>query len=201
LKLKLVITQQTPPGGWPYTDPDTGRKFNHYVLQVLKQDVRNHRKANNLPVAPDLNDQIEDQICKSVPPEWCGGVGSESRLPPLSFSQAIHGTALLMDWVAHGTPLVDQAEANSRSRTCAHCYANSGIEGCSNCSMDKLRELVVRIVGNKRTEGDDMIQACKICGCALKAKVWVPLNILQRHLSAEQNEQFPEWCWCKKSPP
>lgn len=198
MNLRLVITQTSPPGGWYYKDPETGREFRPVAWNDMLPMIIQHRKANNLPISTMLRDNVEAQVCKHVPPEWCGNITIQDRVAPLTFAQVLQGTAVLMDWMSHGANIVSQSEANDRSRTCAHCHYNSGIEGCSTCSMGKVRELVGRIVGQRTTQGDAMIQACKICGCALKAKVWIPLDVLQRHMSAEQNNAFPEWCWCKK---
>lgn len=162
--------------------------------------IKAQRKANNLPIPANLREQVEEQVCQHVPPEWCEGRDPKKHpVEPLTFEQALSGTAVMIDWMLHGAKIIEQKEADERSKICAHCHFNSGISGCSNCSMGRVRELVAKIVGNKVTVGDGRIQACKICGCALKAKVWIPLDILQKHMSAEQNDQFPEWCWCKKT--
>jgi len=200
LKLKLVITQQGPPGGWYYKDPETGREFKPVAFDDMLGMIKAQRKANNLPIPANLREQVEEQVCQHVPPEWCEGRDPKKHpVEPLTFEQALSGTAVMIDWMLHGAKIIEQKEADERSKICAHCHFNSGISGCSNCSMGRVRELVAKIVGNKVTVGDGRIQACKICGCALKAKVWIPLDILQKHMSAEQNDQFPEWCWCKKT--
>ncbi len=198
MTLKLQITGTGPPGGWYYKDPETGREFRPVAWNDMLPEIQAHRRANNLPISTALREQVEEQVCKHVPPEWCGNAQVQGRVEPLTFQQVLSGTAVLIDWMKSGANIVSQNEADERSRTCAHCHYNSGISGCSNCSMGKVRELVGRIVGPRTTQGDSMIQACKICGCSLKAKVWIPLDILQRHMTAEQNSAFPEWCWCKK---
>lgn len=202
MKLELVITQEGPPGGWYYKDPETGREFKPVAFDDMLTMIKAHRRANNLPIPANLKEQVEEQVCQHVPPEWCQGRDPKKHpVEPLNFDQALQGTAVLGSLLVHlamGKSFVDQDEANRRARICYNCHYNTGISGCSNCSMGKVREAVSKIVGDRTTEGESRLQACKICGCALKAKVWFPLEILQKHMSAEQNEQFPEWCWCKK---
>jgi hypothetical protein len=201
MKLELIIRNTGPPGGWYYKDPETGREFRPVAWNDMLPEITAHRKANNLPISATLKEQVEEQVCRHVPPEWCGNLEVQGRVAPLSFDQVLQGTAVLRDVVLHlikGGLLVDQNMANDRGRICAHCHYNSGIAGCASCSMGKLRELIVKIVGQRVSSADNMIQACNICGCALKAKIWIPLDILQKHLSDDQNAAFPEWCWCKR---
>ena len=48
LRLKNASASQFPPGGWPFTDPKTGRKFNGWegTPQMIAVKVVEHRRAN-----------------------------------------------------------------------------------------------------------------------------------------------------------
>ncbi len=208
MTLKLQITGTGPPGGWYYKDPETGREFRPVAWNDMLPAIKEHRRANNLPIPSMLREQVEDQVCKHVPPEWCGNVAVQGRVTPLTFAEVIQGTLLLSEVVARAiasklfgtkSPFVEQITANDRTRVCAHCHYNTGIQGCSSCNLGKLYAIVTQIVGQRTTSGSEMLNACKICKCALKAKVWIDQAILQRHLSDDQNAAFPEWCWAKKN--
>ncbi len=205
MTLKLVITQTAPPGGWYYKDPDTGREFRPVAYNDLRPEVNRHRKANGL--GPVTKEAIDQQVCLHVPPEWCGNAQAEGRVSPVTFAEIIQGTMLLAEVVGRAvlsklfglqSPFVQQQDADSRARTCAHCHYNAGIQGCTSCNLGKLHAIVETIIGKRTAQGSQLLNACKICKCALKAKVWIEHPILQRHLSDDQNAALPEWCWCKK---
>jgi hypothetical protein len=54
-----------PPGGWRYTQPETGFVFTDSSMQGLMDKVAQHRLANKLP-AGDPEQDISEQIIKAT---------------------------------------------------------------------------------------------------------------------------------------
>lgn len=198
----IGLKSEVPPGGFRYTQRETATQITAPDWGELVAKVKGHRRANGLPVTPNIEEEIENQLCEILPPGICmrDGEGmARGHFPGgLSFEQVKRGTATLVEWFLGGSQKVSRDEATGRARVCAACHYNQHPSGCSACSQGSLRELVQRIVGGETILGEHLLEACLICGCSLKAKIWLPLEVIQKHTSTEMNGQFPEWCWCKK---
>lgn len=59
----------TPPGGWRFTDPETGHEMYMSTWENLLNQAANHRVYKNLPLE-DLDNLIQDQICAKLDPKW-----------------------------------------------------------------------------------------------------------------------------------
>jgi hypothetical protein len=63
--------------------------------------------------------------------------------------------------------------------------------------MSALKEAVNVVVGGAATAYDSQLQSCKVCGCSLKAKIHLPLDILRDNLTDAQMNALPQACWLK----
>ena len=61
----------SPPGGWHYTQPETGVKFYMLGLEALQHAVKQHRVANGLYLASDWVEKWMDEICQQNPYANC----------------------------------------------------------------------------------------------------------------------------------
>ena len=201
MNLRLYNYGETPPGGWRYKEPETGFWVEAPTWPDLKRAVRKHRLANNLPIPLGLDATIEQQLCEIVPPEYCQG-DSQYTLAPAhapTLAEAIQGTKVIFDWWLHGKQRIPAAEAERRAITCMRCHFNMPAAGCTNCSLAKLREVTTELVASYAIPHDPILYVCTLCGCSLQAKVRMPLDLLQRHVSDSQNARLPSWCWLKKA--
>lgn len=209
MPLKLNNHSVSPPGGWSYRVAETGQRFrNHPTPESLRRALASHCKLHNLPLPTDA--QIEDQLCKALGPaaaDWC--VDSESgeaqRAYPgmaactLTFTQVLSATRTLFSWLVKGRKRVEGAEAERRARICSTCTENQIVHGCTSCSMPALKEAVNQVVAGGTTTVDGALNGCCICGCSLKALVWLPLDLLQARMPAAENARLPAHCWKKLS--
>jgi hypothetical protein len=188
------------PGGFKYFQKETNHTVEATTWNDLLLAVKKHRQSNGLAIGLLFEQEIEEQLCARMPPEICRhrDYKKVDGVLPLSWKQVLNGTLTISHWLVTGRELVEQTEANARARICGDCYFNRQTSGCAGCSSGKLRGAVEALVGKRKTNYDQYLRACGICGCSLKAKVWFPLDILHAHLSTEQNEQFPDFCWVKK---
>ncbi len=198
----LERKHETPPGGFRYTQPETKMFFRTVTWRDLVQLVHQHRRANNLPVGLFFEQEIEQQLCGELPPGWC----REPTVPPspgrgaLTLKEIILGTKTLASWVMGGGKRVELQEANRRASICVGCPMNQEIADCSACNETTLRAAVELVTSGGVTDQEGKLKACAVCGCSNKAQVWLPLDILQKHLPDEMNARLPDICWKKINP-
>lgn len=58
----------SPPGGWSFTQAETGVKFHSLSLQAIKSDILRHRKAMSLPFD---DNHILHELCQQNPQVRC----------------------------------------------------------------------------------------------------------------------------------
>lgn len=113
----------------------------------------------------------------------------------ISISSAHKFLMSMAAWKHMGGEPVSTEEAVRRSEICIKCPHNK--EGrCGTCFA---RRAVMYLMGAKKMEAaipyqdnphSDAITSCRLCGCDLKMKVFVPLGVLDN-----TGIKYPEWCW------
>lgn len=124
---------------------------------------------------------------------------------PVTFFNTVQSFAqFLLNWALTGGKLVDQNTANIRAAICAGCFNNKPTNeikkgGCSSCNkmggivLNSIRD---KIISGKKTTSEGKLLACALCGCDLRIKVWVPLQVLGQ--TKEEANAWPTFCWRKK---
>ena len=188
----VTDTSVTPPGGWRYVQPETGFEFAASTLRELVKKVATHRKSNGL-AAGDPSADIQDFVCAQLP------IGSESCSHVIEGDYALK-THFTMEDVKRfiqaavsalrGRGLVDQTEAERRAALCASCPLNTTVKGCWRCKG--LAEWLFKLIGARTTAHASRLNQCGVCGCAIKAKIWLPQDVAQK---VSEGYTFPSWCW------
>ena len=195
--MRLIQTSVVPPGGYSYTQPETGQVLQSDSLHQLVNRVVAHRKANNLPVPFNIEDIVEEALCKERG-ELCAddSPAPVKRTRPVALDLAVRLTRTLV--AAGGKRVESQAEADQRAAICSTCYDNVEPKGCSGCKSGLVRKAVEFIVGARKTAYDNLLKSCQHCGCFNAAQVWLPLDALQKTMSDAENEALPDHCWKRK---
>lgn len=194
---RLLRKDVVPPDSYRFTHSETAHTSRGPDYWTWMENIRAHRKANNLELPADMDARAEDQLCKQIPPEWCehsekaGWVNTR-----MSFGDVMDGMKAFAKLMLGGFQFVDQAEADRRARICAGCFANTSAQGCGTCR--KLASLITGPVAGKRTQYDSDLKVCAICRCVNAAKVWFPQAILDEITTPEQQALFPDFCWQKQ---
>jgi hypothetical protein len=196
--LARIDKDATPPGGFRFRVDPQGKFFHYYSLGQIFNAVKDYLNSNHLPVAHDLAQQIEHFTCLDNK-----GLGCEETNPIAAFKrnlvmnwQAIRsGTLAIGGWMLAGLPFVGQEQADQRSRVCASCTYNEDPKGCAPCQLGSLHTLIEQLIGDRKSAEHGKLMACSRCSCALKVKVWSPLEFLTK---SEPVLPLPEWCWLKK---
>lgn len=187
--LKSVLI--SPPGGWHYTQPQSGYSMSGINFGTLVGKVAKHRQNMGYPTEGDLAQEIEEDICARMSTEdqlsWCKtGVKRRNRV---HFSQVVSFLKTVASWLLQGTQLVAQEEAERRAGICSNCPLNVGTGGCGICqaTIRELRESLMQ----RHTSYDDKLNACGVCGCDNKTQVHLPMEALAKG----EPHIYPDFCW------
>jgi len=187
----LTDLMTIPPGGWRYTQPETGLEIKGGDYYNLREAVRKHRQLNQLPCGPELDNQIQAQICERMGAEGRSAYCRDAQRragegkTEIAFADVKH----FLSTVSQIRHFVPQAEAQRRAETCVSCPKNSPISGCTSCT--NLIGLVFKVIGQRKTPLDQRLGACGVCGCSLTASVHIPLEAFPK----QPHYEYPEWCW------
>lgn len=121
--------------------------------------------------------------------------------------QTAKGALVLADWLGHGGKPVLAYQAESRSLTCL--VGNDG-KGCPHNVSPKWWEkakgtiaaairdhIAVKNELALAVTREDDLHMCKICGCCLRTKVWVPIDHIKKVVAKEELTKYPSFCWLK----
>lgn len=195
-KYRLNNPDLVPAGGWRYEDPSNGVIIKGGSLSQLSKRVGLDRLKRGVPAGDVLGD-ITDYLCSIQQPgsKLCSFFNEDKVTGPRrkyniedvkSYLKAITTT------VKKG--VVTQEEANRRAGICTMCHHNKQLPGCTGCS--NISDAVFKVIGAKTTPMDPNLKECGICGCSLKAKVWVlDEGIVSAPNVTENKDLFPDHCW------
>lgn len=225
--MQMKSRHNHPPGGWMFYQPETGwtapawQSFDSLVALVVQ-----HRKANagRFPQLSQDRGTVETEVdaynaerMKSIDGGMAfvadGGSAPPgfptSHLPRQSVGQlvagvknAIAGIGLWMEWF--GDDPVSQELATVRASTCLRCPLNIRGDILQRFNAATGKQLLEIFAGMKKqnmaTAFDDQLGVCGACDCPLKAKVWAPIDLINKHLRPEAREKLWAECWmCKES--
>ncbi len=192
---KLIQTSVVPSGGgYTYYQKETDQTLRATNINQLFSQVVQHRKANNLPIPFNIEDEIEDYVCRNRP-ELCEEITPKPPTDkPLTLDSAVRLTRTLF---SAGLKRADQSEADRRAMICSDCPDNVTPQGCTGCTRGIITKAISFIVGNRQTPYDSQLKSCKHCGCFNAAQIWMPLSALQKTITKEENNLLPSNCWKK----
>jgi hypothetical protein len=196
--LRFADLSVTPPGGkYPYTQlPETGFRFAEIDFESLLRVVKDHRKANSIPIGSNFRAEIEDASAREILqlfPNYEGvidetGTRAISKGRGIDLSDIRSFLNVMSGWLAKGLQFVDQSEAERRADICVRCPMNVDIPACFGCSG--VTATVAAIKGNHSTSKDDRLRVCGACKCNLQTKVFFPKDVLKR-----DGVEYPSNCW------
>jgi hypothetical protein len=187
----------TPPGGgYPYRQPESGFPFKQVSFSDLVKEVKDHRKANNFPIGPNFEAEVEDASCRELLqmfPNYEGcldetGDKAVYKGRKWGLADVRHFLNTMSGWIAKGAKFVSQEEANRRAEICSRCPMNVQLAECLGCS--NVSGMVNTIRGSRRTSVEDRLRTCSGCGCQLAVKVWMPKDVMQR-----DGVEYHPSCW------
>ena len=120
----------------------------------------------------------------------------------------ITGASALADWLG-GEPPVDLEQALNRSLLCVGgdkgfiCPLNVEPNWWEKAIKEPAAAWITRELQEKHamkltTPYDAKLGMCRACGCAISLKVWTPAAVLKRHVTQNQINKTPAFCWMRK---
>ena len=196
----------------------TGYTFQDAVSAIIKH--RNDNPRFNLTTDPvAVAEELDNYNCAVLKnnPAWCEGVSPMSfrrpspvrRLPVggnigaaggrTSFFQNVNvGIKVWRDWFGDGKP-VEKALAEKRAAVCVKCDRNIKGNILERFSAAAGKEILAVFNSlhdlDLHTSLDKELNVCSVCDCALKAKVWCPVDVFAPHMKKETIDALPSWCW------
>src|SRR6185369_15592310 len=196
-KRTLPNLVNTPPGGWQYVVPDTGKTIGPFNgWNQLRENLERYYQSVAYPLPKNLFELVEQQICESQP-EYCGAPHTESPVGKLyretkhSFHAALQCLSTLVSHRAGSgeKPPIEQQEA--RAAVCVECPMNQDTQACSVCNIKTLGGLIKKLVGAKVTSYDSRLKFCAVCHCANAAKVATKHEAIWSHMPQQQKDKLP----------
>ncbi len=193
--IEVTDKMSTPPGGWRYTQPESGFTMSSITFSALLNAVYKHRLANGYDVADGWEDRFAEQLCRQLGllgTNWCADseavheTQSQRGLTLADLRRFLNSVKKVV--TAGGEVFVDQATADARAATCAKCLFNQDVRGCYGCNgiVDKAAEL---LAGRKAAHAGKL-KSCGVCGCLNRVKVWLKDDVVDN-----SGLTFPPHCW------
>lgn len=201
MKFRIKERNTIPYGGyWVWKDPITGLTVKGTHWNMLLDRIRDERKANGIPIGLGFEEELERDLCRDFPGECEWSDPSIPRNRRLTMHDVVQGTRFIAAFKAAGSPLVAHEEATRRAQICSKCPFN--VQFTKPCAglCPELLGLVQSVTGiHNRTQYDEDLRSCSLCGCYTRVSVWVPLDIQRGVLSEDQRKMFDQldFCWKK----
>jgi hypothetical protein len=192
----------TIPGGFRYFCEETKARIPAQGSMPSYVDfiyaVKLHYIANNLPIGLQWEQQIQDKLCVGLSGDWCeengwpvapeGGWG-------FVFESVVQGThRLAQKMIQAKARRVPVELSSSRASICAGCSFNQPPPGCTTCNQTSIDNASNSVEGAASVNNPNL-RACRVSALSLKAKINVPLDIIEEILIPEQKRTLPERCW------
>lgn len=146
------------------------------------------------PIPMDIKWQIEDAICRRLPPDARDCKPRGNRKLQIDAGMVKRFMMTLVAWFTKGFAFVPQEEATRRAGICAECPLQADAPGCWGCKG--IGALVALVARGRTTPYDGRLINCGVCGCVNSVQVHVPLDVLQK-VSGELDYSESPNCWKK----
>ncbi len=165
-----------------------------YKPESLMSKVQGHRQSVGGDLSPGWQHRLGTKVVEQNPKATAHCSVDESRANyRVKVSAGDIGNFIfsMKKWAMTGGVCVEAEEAERRANICSSCPHNSKAVGCSSCMQ--ILPKVMGMVGNKTTTHDDVLESCDRCSCSLRAKVWLPMEVV----AGGKVLTLPSSCWMK----
>ncbi len=111
----------------------------------------------------------------------------------------VNGARTLARWLGDGSEPVSQDIAESRANRCASCPLNvrgDWFDRVTGSIADMVREEVTaKSAMDLRVKKESELGTCDACGCNLRLKVWVPMDVILPRMTDEALSRLDGKCW------
>lgn len=174
---------------WRYVQPETGAVMHGFSYWAIKEAVVKHRSAMKLDLSEGWEERFQDELCRQNEQVPCD---RREKQPITKKGLSVADLKRFMNTLlAQKGVFVSQEEAERRATICSTCPKNQSVPGCWGCSG--IMKMVAQYLGKKHTSRDRALESCAVCGCVLRAKVWLEMDTIDN-----TGLEYPEHCWQRK---
>lgn len=112
-------------------------------------------------------------------------------------SNYANGAAILCDWIGSGGNVVDRDVAQARADVCLKCPLHTAkwsfvesVAGAIKQQIGLKKHLKLRVDGEKK------LHVCSVCGCAMRLKIWLPMERIKP--DGDEKSKYDPNCWLLK---
>ena len=108
------------------------------------------------------------------------------------------GIKILSEWLGAGGHIVERGLAQQRTDICLGCAFNQKSNMVTASVSQAIRKhLALKNHLQIRVAGEKSLHQCQICLCEMRLKVHVPIEFVQKTITEEERQKFPDYCWQK----
>lgn len=187
--MRVLRPGESTNNEWRYIQPETTAVFYGLSYWAVRDAVRNHRAAMKLDLSSGWEERFQDELCRQNEEVICDRMKKANAVPASGIT--LDDLKRFMNTlISQRGELVDKEEAERRATICATCPKNTVVRGCWGCFG--LGKLVQLFLGKNGTSKDRALDACSVCKCVLRAKVWLKLETIDN-----SGLEYPDHCWQK----
>ena len=186
---------EQPPGGWRHVVEQTGVEIRAASASTLRRRIKDHLKANRLPLPDDFDTWVDDAICRgmNLGAPFCGELGPKpeaSSLPFLTLGTVSRFVQTMLG-VVRERRFVTRGEAERRYAVCMGCPNAVSISFCEKCVMAWMK--MKRMMTKNPLPDNPERRFCASCGCYIRLKVLIPNDILDK--AEPVRPKYAPGCW------
>jgi hypothetical protein len=141
---------------------------------------------------PGWQDRFATELCNKELHAGC--LESDITVRRVKLDELFQFFEAMKRWKRTGGKIVPPAVSEGRAAVCVACEENVPLVGCFGCA--NVLPTILEMIKGASTSHDASLNGCGVCGCALKAKIHLPIEVMANSL--EEMEQFPENCFIRK---
>jgi hypothetical protein len=218
-----------PPGGWRFTQPETGWKLKpgHPFKSAVASIIEHRRQNPRFKLSTDfatVEVELDNFTCALLrnDPKWCDGPPALSFPKPLParprpvvargnaavgnkpnfLANTSAGIKLWLEFFGSGKPETKEV-AEKRASVCVTCPQNVKGNILERFNAAAGREILAIFNAlndlDLHTSQDKELYVCHLCSCPLRSKVFAPLEMVKKHMVKETMDSLPDFCWIKQA--
>lgn len=146
------------------------------------------------PLLHDMRGHADKRVY--VPePEMRKGISTVSLIDRVQ--QIVNGATILADWLGSGGIPVDKMTAQTRADCCLKCPLHDKTYSFTETAAVAIKTQVeLKNHLRLRVDGEKSLHACGVCGCAMRLKIWLPIERIKP--TPEERDKYDANCWLRK---
>lgn len=196
----MILTgNTTPPGGWTYTQEESGFTMKALTPTELKSQIHAHRRANNFDLESGWWELVQLELCQDpeIEKRYCREPGDLTpKERKINIYDLLRFFRTVREWVVrNGFQKAPPETIAARADICADCPFNVVVKGCTGC-QGVLRWLGEFLGQDAKVPREVELDNCRVCGCVLKLKICLPEEVILA--ASNPQEEYPDHCWMPK---